>query len=259
MAAKSRLVAALAAMSLLLLSACQQVPVEPSDSNENNQEAADFNIQAGVGYLRQQQNQRALLKFEKALQQAPDSVEAGMGKAAALQNLEQANEAEAIYKQLVADHRKRHEPASAYAGLLCQQQRFQEAEAVMLSALKNRAFASGDEAYLSLSRCALRGQRRDLAELYLTRAQTFASGNTVTSKEIALQQAWLAYGGGKHAEAAAFLALFESHSPLRADAVRLGYLIAKAEGSAERMATYSQILRQKYPQLWGQMKTAQQQ
>lgn len=259
MSALSRLILACAVLAAAMLSACQHVPVEASDSNEKNQEAADYNIQAGVGYLRQQQNQRALLKFEKALQQAPKSVEAGMGKAAALQNMEQTNEAEAIYKQLVADHRKRHEPASAYAGLLCQQQRFQEAEAVMLSALKHRALTSGDEVYLRMSSCALRGQRRDLAELYLRRAQKFAEGNTVTSKEIALQQAWLAYSGGKYTEASVFLATFESHSPLRADAVRLGYLIAKAENNAERMATYSQILRQKYPQLWEQMKTAQQQ
>lgn len=244
---------------VLALSACQQVPVEPNGIDANdNPEAADYNVQAGVGYIRQQQFQRALVKFEKALQQNPSLIEAGLGKAAALQGLQRMQLAEELYLSLIKQNPKRHEPATAYAGLLCQQQRFEQAEAVMLSALKEKAFLSGDEAYLRLSRCALRGERVDLAELYLQRAQEYAEGDTASSKEIALQQAWLSYTQKQYSVAQTWLETFERHSPLRADAVRLGYQIASAQNNAERMATYGQILRQTYPQIWSQLNTVSQ-
>lgn len=247
---------------LLLLAACQSVPVESSNNDKTaNAEAAEFNLQAGLGYLRQQQYQRALAKFDKALQQEPNKLEASMGKAAALQSLGRGIQAEAVYEDLIADFPARYEPASAYAGLLCEQQRFQQAESVLLSALKEGAFSSGDQVYLRLARCAVRGQRNDLASLYLNRAESLAvetkSAATVLS-DIALQRAWLAYGQQRYPEAQQRLEEFERSSPLRPDAVRLGYQIAKAQNNVERMATYGQILRQNYPQLWTQLSNSPQ-
>jgi type IV pilus assembly protein PilF len=246
-----------------LLLGCQSVPVDSSaKAVDANAEASEFNLQAGLGYLRQQQYQRALLKFEKALQQDETNLEAAMGQAAALQSLGRRIQAETVYEDLLADFPKRYEPASAYAGLLCEQQRFQEAESILLTALKKGAFASGDQIYLRLARCAVRGQRNDLAGLYLDRAEAIASETKSGAggvAEITLQRAWLAYGQQRFETAQQQLEAFERTSPLRPEAVRLGYLIAKAQNNVERMATYGQILRQNYPQLWNQLTAASQQ
>ncbi|MDD9893110.1 MAG: tetratricopeptide repeat protein, partial [Gammaproteobacteria bacterium] len=206
-------------VSLVVLAGCQTAAPQAIDSDRsaNNAEAADFNVQAGLGYLRQQQYLRALSKFEKALQQQPDSIEASMGKAAALQSLERSPEAEQVYQKLVEDFPKRFEPPSAYAGLMCEQQRFKEAEAIMLSALKKGAFAQYENAYVRLARCAVRGQQPELAERYLQRAEKIANETNADDSvlnDITLQRAWLAYGQKHYAIAQERLERFESASPL---------------------------------------------
>lgn len=237
------------ALLLLLLAACQSVPVDSSESGGENHEAAEYNLQAGVGYLHQQQYQRALVKFEKALQQKPDFLEAGLGKAAALQSIGRQHEAETVYQSLINDFSKRSEPVRAYAGMLCEQQRFKDAEKVMLKGLSKGVFDDGVAAYLRLSRCAIRGKRYDLVATYLERATDIEPSNL----DIVLQRAWLGYLQGDYYKAKALLEFFESRSPLRADAAQLGYQVAVAQNNVAKMATYGQILRQNYPQVWAQI------
>lgn len=234
---------------LLMLAACQSVPVDSSQSGGENHEAAEYNLQAGVGYLQQQQYQRALVKFEKALQQRPDYLEAGLGKAAALQSIGRQNEAAVVYQTLIDDFSKRSEPVRAYAGMLCEQQRFEEAERVMLKGLANGTFEDGAVVYLSLSRCAIRGKRYDLVAIYLERATDIEPDNL----DIVLQRAWLGYLQADYYKAKALLEFFESRSPLRADAAQLGYQVAVAQNNVGGMATYGQILRQNYPRVWAQI------
>lgn len=243
------LVRSLSMVAVLLLAACQSVPVNPKDNTGENPEAAQYNMQAGMGYLRQQQYQRALFKFDKALQQDPTLVQAGLGKAAALQSMARQTEAETVYKTLIKENPKRSEPVSAYAGMLCEQQRFQEAEQWVLAGLKKGAFDDGAMAYLRLSRCAIRGKRYDLVATYLERASDISPKNL----EIVLQRAWLGYLQNDYYKSKALLEYFESRSALRSDAAQLGYQIAVAENNVGRMATYGQILRQNYPQVWAQI------
>lgn len=243
---------------VLFVLGCQTVPQNETtqERKANNQEAAEINLQAGLGYLRQQQPMRALAKFEKALQQQPKLLDAQMGKAAALQSLGRTAEAEQVYVALLAAFPGRYEPPSAYAGLMCEQKRFKEAETTLLNAVKNKAFGRADSAYVRLARCAVRGQRPDLAELYLNRAQDIATSNGADDgalNEIALQSAWLAFSQQQYAVAQERLEKFERQSPLRADAVQLGYQIAKAQNNLDGIATYEQILRQNYPQIWNQI------
>lgn len=237
------------ALLVLMLTACASVPVDSNETGGENREAAEYNLQAGVGYLRQQQYQRALVKFEKALQQQPNFLEAGLGKAAALQSIGRQNEAETLYLELIDDFSKRSEPVRAYAGMLCEQQRFQDAERVMLKGLSKGAFEDGAVVYLSLSRCAIRGKRYDLVATYLERATDIEPDNL----EIVLQRAWLGYLKGDYYKAKALLEYFESRSPLRADAAQLGYQVAVAQNNVGGMATYGQILRQNYPRVWAQI------
>jgi|GEM_PF-3023035 len=238
-----------AAVLIAILAACQTVPVENANRQQENPEAAQYNLQAGMGYLRQAQYQRALLKFEKALQQQPGLLEAGLGKAATLQSMGRQAEAEQLYQRLIRDHSKRSEPVSAYAGMLCEQQRYLDAEKSVLAAAKQGVFASDADAYLRLGRCAMRGKRYDLVAKYLEKATDRAPSNL----EIVLQRAWLGYLQADYYKAKSLLAYFESRSPLRADAAQLGYQIAVAENDKGRMATYEQILRQNYPQVWAQL------
>ena len=240
---------AFAAVLIAILAACQTVPVDDANRQQENPEAAQYNLQAGMGYLRQAQYQRALLKFEKALQQQPGLLEAGLGKAATLQSMGRQADAEKLYQDLIRDHAKRSEPVSAYAGMLCEQQRYLEAEKAVLSALKKDVFASGADAYLRLGRCAMRGKRYDLVAKYLEKATDRAPKNM----EIVLQRAWLGYLQKDYFKAKSLLEYFETRSPLRADAAQLGYQIAVAQKDKGRVATYEQILRQNFPQVWAQL------
>lgn len=247
----------LALLLMSALAACQTAPVNSeATSADANKTAADYNLRAGLGYMQQQQYQRALLKFDKALQQQPQSLEAGLGKGAALQSLSRVSEAVAAYETLVGKHPKRSEPVSAYAGLLCEQKQFGDAERLVIRAIKRGAFERADEAYLRLGHCAVRGNNFALADRYLAHAEQLTqkrgSADTI-SNDIALQRGWLAFQQRQYALAERCLDTYERRAPLREEAVRLGYSLAKARGDKDKQATYSQILKQNYPGAWQQL------
>ncbi|HEY3486446.1 MAG TPA: type IV pilus biogenesis/stability protein PilW [Gammaproteobacteria bacterium] len=209
----------------------------------NLEKAAEINAQLGSGYLAQGDLELAKLKFEKAMQQDPELAEAHSGYALLMSRLGQIAKAEKHFKKALSIDHYNSSTLNNYGIFLCGQNKFKEADQQFMAALKDPLYKTPEFAYTNAGRCSLKNKNQAQAEAYFGKA---LQGNPKFPDAL-FEMASLQYSQRKNSQANAYLQKFERYGVHSAASLWLAVRIARALGQRDAEASYSLLLKNKFP------------
>ncbi|MCC7256797.1 MAG: type IV pilus biogenesis/stability protein PilW [Gammaproteobacteria bacterium] len=231
--------------ALLALAGCVSSSSRPA-APASKEEAAQYNMQLGVSYLRQGELKTAQAKLEKAIADDPSLVEAHTALGLVLERLGDLAGAEKSYRRAVSLDSASPDALNALGAFLCMQRQepvealrlFDKALAVPLSkADANRAMINANA-----GTCA---RRVDMAraEAYL-RAALAVDPNY---RAALLQLADVTFTRGNALQSRAFLERYLAAAPATPDALWLGVRVEQALGETGAAERYATRLRRDFP------------
>jgi len=230
----------------LPLAACITTSSRP-EPPVSMKEAAQYNMQLGINYLRQGDLQAARTKLEKAIEQDDSLATAYSALGLVFERLGDNPGAEKNYRRAVSLAPDDPDALNALGVFLCLQKQetseamryFERALAVPLSKSdSNKAMV-----YTNAGVCA---KRVDMgkAESYL-RSALAADPNFA---QALLQLADVSFGRANYLQSRAFLERFLAASPATPDALWLGFRVENALGEASAARTYGERLKKEFPE-----------
>ena len=233
-------------LAALVLAACVTTSSHPKPP-ASDKEAAQFNMQLGVSYLRQGELKTAQAKLEKALSQDSSLATAYSALGLVFERLGDNAGAEKNYRQAVSLEPSNPDTLNALAVFLCQRKLeptealrlFDKALAVPLSkADANRAMLNAN--------AGLCAKRVDLgrAEEYLRAALVADPSYT----DALVQLADVSFSRGNYLQSRAFLDRYLAAGRATPDALWLGVRIEKAQGNAAAAQGYASRLKAQFPE-----------
>lgn len=145
-------------LGLLLLQACQknsEVNDVIATKKYNLNEAATYNVQLGIAYLKQGNRPLAKRKLLLALTQAPNAAQTNAAMAYFLEKSGEINEAAAYYQKAMLLAPGSGAQLNNYGTFLCRQGHYQQAENYFLKAVKDTHYEQTAKAYENAGLCTL--------------------------------------------------------------------------------------------------------
>ena len=145
-------------IGLFLIQSCQQntdATDEPATKKYNREEAASYNIQLGIAYLKQGNRPRAKRKLLLALAQAPDSADANASMAYFMEKIGEMDDAQSYYKKAMTLSAGSGAQLNNYGAFLCRRGKYQQAEDYFLKAVRDLQYEHTAGAYENAGLCAL--------------------------------------------------------------------------------------------------------
>lgn len=159
--------------SCLFLIACQSNKEEDdlaSKNQPNFSKAATFNMQLGLGYLKQGDRPRAKKKLLTALKQEPNSPDINAAMAYYLEQTSELEEAKKYYLKAISLSSNSGAQLNNYGTFLCRQGEYQKAETYFLKAVKDPQYINTAAAYENAGLCVLAIPDMEKAKLYFSKA-----------------------------------------------------------------------------------------
>lgn len=237
---------ALALLIAPVLCGCVSTSTGPQAA-ASDKDAATYNLQLGVSYLRQGELQTAQTKLEKAIEQDPSLAAAHAALGLVFERLGDNAGAEKHYRRAVSLKPDDPDALNSLGVFLCLNRQqptaalgyFDRALRVPLSrTIYNRAMI-----YTNAGTCA---KRVDLprAEQYL-RAALAADASYA---EALLQLADVSFSRGNYLQSRAFVERYLSAAPASAAALWLGFRVEQALGQTAAAGEYGRRLRNEFPE-----------
>lgn len=236
----------LAVLVAMVLAGCVSTSTRP-EMEVSDKDAAQYNMQLGVSYLRKGELQTAQAKLEKAIEQDPSLAAAHAALGLVFERLGDSAGAERQYRRAVSADPDDPNALNSLAVFLCSTKQdarealvyFDRALEVQLTrAMYNRAMV-----YTNAGTCA-KSLDPARAEQYL-RAALNADANY---REVLFQLADVTYVLGNQLQSRAFIERYlASGSPTPA-ALWLGVRIEKALGQEAEARKYGERLKREFPQ-----------
>jgi len=242
------LIARLATLATLaaVLAGCISGSTLPP-AQESKEEAAQYNMQLGVSYLRQGDYRTARLKLERALADNDRLVPAWTALGLVMEQLGDAAEAEKSYRRAVSLDGSDPDALNALGAFLCRSpgnekealRYFDRAIAVPLT----KSDANRPMLYTNAGTCA---KRSDLerAEAYLRSAIQADPGY----RDALLQLADVTFSRGNALQGRAFLERYLAAGRTTPAALWLGVRIEESLGEAKAAADYATRLKEQFPE-----------
>lgn len=133
-----------------LLSACHYY----SAKSDNFDEAARYNVQLGLTYLKQGDRSKAKIKLLKALTQAPNQPEVNAAMAWYLERCGDVNQARIYYQKALKFSANQGAQLNNYGAFLCRHGQYKEAESYFQKAIKDVQYEHTAAAYENAGLCA---------------------------------------------------------------------------------------------------------
>lgn len=245
MAPVSRIaVLVLAAALAACVSTSTRAPGDPAPSKE---EAAKYNLELGIGYLRQGNYQLARDKLNKSLEQNPDSATARVALGLVYERLEDPAGAEKQYRKAVDMERDDPDALNALAVFLCSQPKpdveealhlFDDAIAIPLS----KKIANRPMLYTNAGTCA-KTTDPQRAEKYLRSALA----EDPRFPDALLQMAEVSMLEANPLQARAFYERFTKAGRQTPASLVLGIRIETALGDSAAVSRYTDQLQKQFP------------
>lgn len=143
--------------SVIALQACHTFSDnfnDPSTTKKKLDEAAGYNIQLGLEYLKQGNIPRAKRKLLMAMKQAPNSADAFAAMAYFMEKTGEPEKANAYYQKAIAAAPGRGNQQNNYGAFLCRQGRYLQAEQYFLNAVNDVQYEHTARAYENAGLCA---------------------------------------------------------------------------------------------------------
>jgi type IV pilus assembly protein PilF len=215
-------------------------------SGRSPKDAAEFNMQLGVSYLRQGDLRQAQSKLEKAIEQNPGLATAHSALALVYERLGDLAGAEKHYRRAASLGPEDPDNLNALAIFLCsQRQKPEEAMGYFQRALAIPLTRKDYNRAMMFANAGICAKRNDLAraEEYLRQALSLDPGYD----EALLQLADVAYSRGNYLQSRAFIERYLGAAPASASILWLGYRVEHALGAGEPARRYGERLRAEFP------------
>ncbi|MCH8537906.1 MAG: type IV pilus biogenesis/stability protein PilW [Alkalimonas sp.] len=209
----------------------------------DNTEAARTRMSLGLNYLQRGENAQAIFNLERARVMAPQLPEVYNALAYYYQSVGEHQQAEDAYKQALARDADNADTYNNYGAFLCQIDKYEEAERLLLTAIRRPGYMRVSESYENLAMCMLQQNNFSRAHRYLESA-VIHSSNRISSL---LNLSALEYAMGNHQAARQQLTRIQRLGHVSANTSLLTYLIAEKELNEEVMKTSRELLLQVYP------------
>lgn len=223
---------------LLILAACNSTPAQ-----QDATPAATY-VQLGMHYFKEGEYKAALIKLKRALEIDPHSADAHGGIAILYEQLGNLELAGEHYQRAVQANPSDPGLQNNYGAYLCKVDRYQEAEAHFMAAIKDPLYSTPEVAHTNAGICARKNNDMVGAEQHFRAALRF---NTKFADALA-QMVRLSYDQRNYLSARAFLQRYQIERALDASLLWLAILIEQALGDQASMASYILSLRTQYPE-----------
>ncbi len=136
----------------------------------NPVEAAGYNVQLGLAYLKQGNMPRAKRKLLTAVKQAPNSPDANAALGYYMEKTGEIERAKYYYQKAMALAPGRGTQLNNYGTFLCRRGEYTEAENYFLKAVNDVQYEHTSGAYENAGLCSLAAQKEDKAEQFFKKA-----------------------------------------------------------------------------------------
>lgn len=250
----------LAAMACVVLSACKTTTTTttslPDVSNaglpaaassidpEQAAHRARIRMQLAMGYFEQGQTQIALDEINQVLLADPNSVDGYSLRGLIYMRLDDPGRAEDSFRRAIVINPRDGNVRHNYAWLLCQQQRYADAQQQFAAALAAPGYVDSAKTYMTKGICHLQAGQRAEAERALTQAYELDAANPVIGYNLAL----LLYQRGEYARAQFYIRRVNNGASSNAESLWLGIRTERRLGNRESVNELGNQLQRRYPQ-----------
>jgi type IV pilus assembly protein PilF len=224
-------------VSAVLLAGCVSTGSERTVSAP--EEAAGYNIQLGLEYLRQGRRELAMEKLNRALEQDPRSPDVHVAIAYAYNHYGERERADQHYRRALRLDSGDPGMRNTYGAFLCQHGELAEAERQFLAAARNPEYNTPAVAWTNAGICAEREPDLDKAERYYREALRIDPRH----EDALWQLAQVSFDGGNALQARAFLQRYLEVSARSAESMWLGYQVEVTLGDEDAAEMYAMHLR----------------
>lgn len=156
------------------MQACKHAPVKEDHvinaRKKDLNQAASYNIQLGLGYLKQGDRSRAKKKLLTAIDENPNSPDANAAMAYYFEQTHEIDQAKKYYIRAISLSSNAGAQLNNYGTFLCRQGEYQKAESYFLKAIKDEQYLHTAGAYENAGLCSLAIPDREKAKKYFASA-----------------------------------------------------------------------------------------
>lgn len=222
------------------LGGCTSTPVKEQQSKGN---LADIYVNLGSGYMQEGNYQTALTKLEKALTLDPNNPRAHDVLGVVYGRLGDKTAAEQHFKEALALAPDDSKTLNNYGQFLCQLGRSAEAEQMFAKAIQDPLYDVPEIVHTNAGLCAARNNDLVSAERHLRKALEINPRMPVAL----LEMARVNYQLKKYLPARGYLERYAEVAQHTPQSLELGIQIERALGDSGAVATYSQMLKSRFP------------
>lgn len=208
-----------------------------------NRRIAITNVNVGVGYMRQGSYERALTKFNRAKEADPDYPLTYNMLGVLYQMLDQPEPAEENFKHSIKLSPDDASALNNYGQFLCKQDREDEAETLFLEAAANPFYQTPELAYANAGSCAQLHGNTEKARDYFQKSLSENPNMPVALSNMSE----IHFDESDFVQAREYMNRYlkvASHNP---KTLWLAIRIERQFGDLDKIASYSLLLRNKYP------------
>lgn len=157
---------------VVLMVGCHKQEAAPDNKIKKSDltKAASFNLQLGLGYLKQGDRPRAKKKLLLALEQEPNSAGTNAAMAFYYEQTNELEDAKKYYLKAISLSNNAGAQLNNYGAFLCRQGEYNKAEAYFLKAIKDSQYVHTSGAYENAGLCALAIPDNEKAKHYFITA-----------------------------------------------------------------------------------------
>lgn len=231
------------AVSVAFSACVSNAPESSKSSDQMASEAAQYNLELGVGYLRKGELQMALDKLKKAVEQDPSLADAHMALGFLYEQIDQPGNAEKHMRKAAKLAPDDPQVLNAFAVMQCQHGSTDEALKTFSRAASIPLNRSPEAAYTNAGVCARDGGMLDEADQYFRKALA----KNPSYDEALLQLASLNFERQDYFSARAFIERFLQGNKATAEALMLGVRIERAMANTSVGNDYAARLLREFP------------
>lgn len=233
---------------LLLLSGCVSESTivgndRPGQPRTDMKEAARTRMSLGLNYLQRGDNTQAKYNLEKAKQLAPDLAEIDNALAYYYQQVGELKQAEDAYRSALRKDSNNADTYNNFGAFLCQHQKYQQAEELLLAAVKRPGYIRVADSYENLALCELEQKNYIQYHQYLKQSLQHNSNRSSALYNMAVME----YAMGNLAEAKKWQSRLHQLGQVSPEATLLRYIVAYYSGDVAEQQTAEKFLLSVYP------------
>lgn len=230
-------------LALVATLVCAACTTSSTSDGESPRDAATYNAQLGIAYMRQGNLAVAREKVDRALSQDPNNGEVQTAAGMVYDRLGDDKRADAHYAAAMRLQPDDPEVLNNYGVYLCRKGRTKEGERLFLKAARNRTYRTPELAYNNAGLCLRSAGQIEEAQKHFEQALALKP----KFGDALLQLAEVNFERGRMTEAQALVQRYMGGQPANPQILWLGVRVERALGNRAAAEAYAKRLKAEYP------------